>query len=122
MTDTATFPVSPARAAAAFPTLTPPQMSRVAAHGQVRRVEDGEFLSEAGDSRGRFFVARTASVEVVRPATLSGAMIAILETGKFTGEANVLLGRRSLVHVRARGAGDVIELTREQVLSLVQTD
>src|SRR5262249_49343879 len=110
--------VSPSRVPATFPMLSPGQMNRVAAHGSVRHVENGEILVEAGDSRGRFFVARTAAIEVVRPSTLADTMVATVGPGMFTGEANMLLGRRSLVRVRASAAGDVIELTRDQVLAL----
>ena len=42
--------------------------------------------------------------------------------GEFTGEVNMLSGRRSLVRGRAVGAGEAIELSRDELLSLVQTD
>ena len=42
--------------------------------------------------------------------------------GQFTGEVNMLSGRRALVRSRATEAGEVIELDREHLLALVQTD
>jgi thioredoxin reductase (NADPH) len=40
----------------------------------------------------------------------------------FTGELNVLSGRRGLVSIRAAEAGELIELEREALRTLVQTD
>jgi thioredoxin reductase (NADPH) len=42
--------------------------------------------------------------------------------GGFTGEVNMLSGRRTLVRGRAAEAGEVIELSRAHLLALVQTD
>jgi hypothetical protein len=49
---------------AMFPTLTPPQMARVTAHGRGRRVEEGEVLVEVGDEhpkRSSPFIGRAGS-------------------------------------------------------------
>ena len=40
----------------------------------------------------------------------------------FTGELTLLTGRRGLAQIRAGEAGEVIEVDREHLLSLVQTD
>src|SRR6266545_3424565 len=42
--------------------------------------------------------------------------------GGFTGEANMLLGRPALMRARVTESGEVIELTRERLLALVQND
>src|SRR5919199_177756 len=42
--------------------------------------------------------------------------------GEFTGEVNMLSGRRSLVRARATKVGKVIELDHQQMLGLIQTD
>jgi thioredoxin reductase (NADPH) len=105
-----------------FPKLTPAQVSRVAAHGQARRVESGEVLVEPGDRTMRFFVVKEGAVEIVRPSGDSETLIAVCEAGQFTGEANMLSGQRSLVRLRASRPGEMIELDRERLLALVQTD
>ncbi len=105
-----------------FPTLTPAQVSRFAAHGQARRVESGEVLVEPGDRTMRFFVVKEGAVEIVRPSGASETLIAVCEAGQFTGEANMLSGQRSLVRLRANRPGEVVELDRERLLALVQTD
>jgi thioredoxin reductase (NADPH) len=56
-----------ARVDQVFPTLTPAQIARVAAHGQVRRVQPGEVLVEAGDQVVPFFVVMAGQVEIIQP-------------------------------------------------------
>ena len=48
--------------------------------------------------------------------------MAIHTPGRFTGEANMISGRRSLTRARVSQPGEAIELTRDQVTGLVQTD
>ena len=105
-----------------FPTLTPAQIERVAAHGQVRSIRSGEVLIEPGDRVVPFFVITAGRVEVVRPSVGIETLVAVHEPGQFTGEVNMLSGRPALVRSRAREAGEVIELSRDQLLALVQTD
>jgi thioredoxin reductase (NADPH) len=105
-----------------FPTLTPAQVARVAAHGVVRPIASGEVLIEAGAPVVPFFVVKTGKVEIVQPSTLGETLITVHGPGKFNGEANLILGRRSLTRARVIEPGDVIQLTREQLLGLVQTD
>jgi thioredoxin reductase (NADPH) len=106
----------------AFPTLTAAQMERVAAHGVRHAVELGEILIAAGGSNTRFFVVASGEIQVVRSDNNVDTLVTVHTPGKFTGEANMLSGRRSLVTVRVSVPGEVIELTRDALLQLVQTD
>lgn len=105
-----------------FPTLTQEQIARVAAHGRARSVTQGEVLVEAGDQQVPFFLVTSGQVEIVRPAGTDEARIVVHSAGGFTGEVNMLSGRRSFARVRVAESGEVIELQREQLLTLVQTD
>ena len=126
MTDP-TPPVSPpvltlaSRADQVFPTLTPAQVTRISAHGHVRKVEQGEVLMEAGEQLTRFFVVITGRIDIVRPGE-AATLVAVFRPGQFTGEVNMLSGRRGLVRILVAEAGDVIEIDREHLLALVQTD
>ncbi|HWW84826.1 MAG TPA: FAD-dependent oxidoreductase, partial [Vicinamibacterales bacterium] len=113
---------SPSEAALAFPVLTPAQIGRVASHGVKRPVEAGEVLIEPGQPQVPFFVVTAGRFEVVRPSSLSDRMVAVEGPGAFTGEAYMLLGRPSMMRTRAIEPGEVVELTRAQLLSLIQTD
>jgi len=105
-----------------FPILTPEQIARVAAHGHVRHVQRGEVLMEAGDPHPRFFVVTAGHLEVVQLSGGADMVVVIHRRGQFSGEATMLSGRRGLHRLRVGEAGQVIELDREQLLTLVQTD
>jgi thioredoxin reductase (NADPH) len=106
----------------AFPMLNQAQIDRIAAHGRLRQVQSGEMLVEAGDKTPLFFIVKTGLVEIAQPLGDAEKIVALFRPGQFTGEISVLFGRRILVRVRAREAGEVIELDRENLLALVQTD
>ena len=105
-----------------FPTLTPALIERIAAHGRVRPIQAGEVLIEAGDPVVPFLVVISGRIEIVRTSGDAETLIAVHEPGQFTGEANMLSGRRSLFRARATEPGEVIELGRGEMLSLVQND
>ena len=104
-----------------FPRLTPAQLARIAAHGRLRPVAAGEVLLEAGEPTTRMFVVRSGQIEVVRLGDVE-QLVAVFEAGQFTGEMNILTGRRSLARVGATQSGEVVEVRREDLLALVQTD
>jgi thioredoxin reductase (NADPH) len=125
MTEPASTLITPTLASPAeqmFPTLTPAQLARIAEHGRVRQVHPGEVLVEAGDHVMPFFVVKTGRLEILRPAGSSETLVAVDEPGQFSGEVTMLSGRRALMRVRATEPGEVIELDRESLLALVQTD
>jgi thioredoxin reductase (NADPH) len=105
-----------------FPKLTPIQISRIEPHGRIRSIQPGEVLIEQGDTSVPFFVVITGEIEIVRPFGTQETLITIHSDGQFTGEVNMLSGRRSLVRARVTKPGKVIELDHQQMLSLVQTD
>jgi thioredoxin reductase (NADPH) len=105
-----------------FPKLTPEQIARVAAHGRTRRVERGEELLKVGELIPLFYVVKSGSVEVRQPAENGEATVRVIEPGEFTGEVSMLSGRRSLVTLRVAEPGEVIEVERDKLLELVQTD
>jgi thioredoxin reductase (NADPH) len=113
----------PARSERLFPVLTAAQIARIAPHGRRRRVAAGDVLVETGDAVVPFFLVLSGLLEIVRVDKFAGeAIIAGQSTGQFTGEVNMISGRRALFRIRVREAGDVLELAREEISALVQTD
>lgn len=111
------------RAEEMFPTLTEAQVARIAAHGRVRQVQPGEVLIQTGERPSRFFVVTAGRLELVRSAGGTEEIVAVLQRGMFTGEATMLSGRPGLTQIRASDdSGAVIELDRDHLLALVQTD
>jgi thioredoxin reductase (NADPH) len=105
-----------------FPTLTDTQIARIAAYGHLRQVQRGEVLVEAGEFTTRFFVVSSGQIEFVRLSGTNEELIAEIGRGMFTGEVNLLSGRRGFSQVRVSGAGEVIEIDRDHLMALVQTD
>jgi thioredoxin reductase (NADPH) len=105
-----------------FPTLTPRQIARIATYGHARRIQPGDVLVEQGDRAVPFFVVTAGEVEIIRPSGTGETLVAVHGPGQFTGEVNLLSGRRALVRARATKAGEVIEVDHEHILALVQTD
>src|SRR3989475_5910512 len=116
------LPLTSSRPEQIFPTLTPAQVRRIAAHGQRRKVQKGEILVAQGDKAIPFFVVLAGELEAVRPGSGSETLITIFRAEQFTGEVNTLSDRRALARIRVREDGEVIQVARENLLALVQTD
>jgi thioredoxin reductase (NADPH) len=93
----------------------------VAGHGRVRSAARGELLAEVGDRHVHIFVVNSGEIEIVQPGD-SETLVASFRPGQFTGEMSMLSGRRGLLRVRMKEAGDVIELDRDHLMAMVQTD
>src|SRR2546430_3487334 len=72
--------------------------------------------------RSRFFVVTEGLIEIVRPVGAAEESVALFRPGQFTGEVTMLSGRRGFGRVRAAEPGEVIEVDRDHLLTLVQTD
>jgi thioredoxin reductase (NADPH) len=105
-----------------FPTLTAAQIARITRQGHARTVAPGEVLVEAGDHVVPFFIVNRGALEIVRIANGVETVVATHGPGQFSGEANMISGRRALFRIRAREAGEVVALDREQLVALVQND
>jgi thioredoxin reductase (NADPH) len=116
------LPLTSSRIEKIFPKLTPAQIDRITAYGRTRSVQPGEVLIEQGDTSVPFFVVITGEVEIVRPFGAYETLVTVHGYGEFTGEVNMLSGRRSFFRARATKPGKVIELNHQQILGLVQTD
>jgi len=105
-----------------FPELTPAQVDRIAAHGRRRSIEQGEILGLVGKLIPKFYVIIAGSIEAVRFGPEGESTVTTLGPGQFTGEVTMLSGRRALVTLRVGEPGEVIEVERDALLALVQTD
>jgi thioredoxin reductase (NADPH) len=116
------LPLTRAHVEQIFPKLTPAQIDRIAVHGHMRAMELGEVLYEQGDSAAPFFVVVSGELEVVRTSGTVETLVTVHSSGQFTGEVGTLSGRRTLFRVRATKPGKVIELDRQHMLALMQSD
>src|SRR5580692_11309291 len=105
-----------------FPELTSAQMARIAARGRRRTIARGEVLVEVGDKDVPFFVVVSGEVQALRPSGAIETLIVSHGPGQFSGEAIMITGRRAMGQLRVSEPGEVIELERERLLDLIQTD
>jgi thioredoxin reductase (NADPH) len=116
------LPLTRAHVEQIFPKLTPAQIRRIAARGHMRAMERGEVLYEQGDRAAPFFVVVSGELEVVRPLVPVETLVTVHGPGQFTGEVGTLSGHRTLFRVRSTKPGKVIELDRQDMRALIQSD
>jgi len=119
---TAPNPVKFSRYEDVFPVLEPAQVDRLASLGQTRQTRPGEVLVEQGQAEFPFFVVKSGRLELVRPSRTGYEVVVVVGPGQFTGEINSISGRRGIFRLRVAEPGEVIELSRERLLNLVQND
>ncbi len=105
-----------------FPKLTPPHIHRIATRGHMREIQIGEVLIEQGDGAAPFFVVISGEIETVCPSGTVETLVTIHGSGEFTGEVNMLSGRQTLFRARVTKQGKVIELDRQHMMALLQSD
>ena len=114
--------IEPTRQEQAFPRLTTAQIARIEPHGRRRTVEAGEILGDAGEPVTKIFVVVSGRLDLVRPPRWVGEDVPSFSEGMFTGERSILAGGRFLARIQASTPGDVIEVARDELLQLIQTD
>jgi thioredoxin reductase (NADPH) len=105
-----------------FPTLNSEQIARISGQATKRQIASGDVVYDAGGEDAPFVVVIAGRLQTIRPSNTGDTLIAGLGPGQFTGEANMLSGHRPLVRVLATQPSQVVELTRAQLLAVVQTD
>ncbi len=120
--DSVSARVSPAVLEAAFPTLTPALVARLAAHGEERTLAPGEILIEPGARRTPLYVVTSGRLEIVRPSDATELHVADVTAGMFTGESTTLSGRPAIVRLRAVEPSTVVAVERPRLLALIQTE
>src|SRR6266571_2767 len=106
----------------AFPELTPAQVARIEPHGRRRRLAQGEVVGEPGQPVTKIFVVLLGQLDAVTPLQTSTSSMPRFTPGMFTGERSILTGGRFLGRISVTVPSDVIEVERDELLKLIQTD
>jgi thioredoxin reductase (NADPH) len=104
-----------------FPQFTRAQIERLRSLGECRQAKAGAILFDR-DATPNFYVVISGSIEVVQPVDGQEIPITVHKPGEFTGEVNMISGRRTLVRARMREDGDLLVMTPEALRKVVQTD
>ena len=107
---------------AMFPKLSEAQIARLLPLGSRRAVAPGEIIFEPGSAWRSFYVVLTGRIEIVSPSPHGEIQITVHEPREFTGEVDMLSGRRSLVRGRAPVASELLEIDVPTLRRIVQTD
>jgi thioredoxin reductase (NADPH) len=107
---------------AMFPRLNAVHIARLRPYGRTRFAEAGEILFDQGDSNLGVFVVVSGAIEIVNPSAGGEILITVHDRGEFTGEVNLISGRSSLVRGRVNEASELIEIDRNNLHKIVQTD
>lgn len=105
-----------------FPTLTEAQISRIRPLAKLRHVTKGEVLFEPGQANLPLFVLLSGKLDVVQPSIKGERLIVTHVPGSFTGEMTMISGRRSLALGRVSEPGDFLEMTSDDVRTLIARD
>ena len=103
------------------PTLGREHIDRIRSVAQLRPVCRGEVLYEPSCPDVPLFIVLDGTVSISRTGE-DEKILAVRESGQFTGEMSVISGSRSLLKAWVTKDGAVLELTREKVLSLMAKD
>jgi thioredoxin reductase (NADPH) len=79
-------------------------------------------LIEVGDRAVPIFVVVSGELQPLRPTDRGETLIVSHRAGQFFGEANMISGRGALGRLRVSESGEVIQLDRQPLLALIQTD
>ena len=113
--------LSPERREQLFPKLTEVQIERLTAVGRKRSAAKDEMLFQQGDT-APFVIVLSGRLDIVQSSPTEEITIVQHEQGQFSGEMNLLSGRRALAAGRMSEAGEIVEVSAERMQELVQTD
>ncbi|HEX4445159.1 MAG TPA: FAD-dependent oxidoreductase [Polyangiaceae bacterium] len=105
-----------------FPRLDEAQLARIAAHAEKRAIRKGEILFDQGTANPGVFILLSGTLEVVRPRFDGEDPIVVHHRGEFTGEVNILAGRRSLVRGRVGEDGEALYFETTAFRRLAESD
>jgi thioredoxin reductase (NADPH) len=94
------------------PVLSGEQFRRLAGYGEEEQAEPGRQLYAPGDETYDFFLIGTATVDIVRDATVTGPQRLIYRglPGDFLGELNLLTGQYVYLSARVLSAGTIVRI------------
>jgi thioredoxin reductase (NADPH) len=99
----------------AFPTLSDQDLDALQIRGRLRQVQAGEVLYQEGDQNHSFFVVLDGAVEAVEHSRGTPHQLTVHRHGNFSGDVDLLTGRRMLVSGRVIEDGTVLELSTDDL-------
>uniref|UniRef100_Q02A98 Cyclic nucleotide-regulated FAD-dependent pyridine nucleotide-disulphide oxidoreductase n=1 Tax=Solibacter usitatus (strain Ellin6076) TaxID=234267 RepID=Q02A98_SOLUE len=115
-------PETPEQHTLRFPKLSAAQIAQLAPWCVRRHANAGEVVYDVGSAAHGVYIVESGSLEIIGVTSGVETVVAVLEPGEFTGETNLLSGRRALVRCRARSASALLEIERANLRRVMQSD
>jgi thioredoxin reductase (NADPH) len=106
----------------AYPRLSKDQVEALAAGGEVRKTQPGDFLYKEGEPSRDFFVIIEGKVAVVDDFGGEERLLGVHGQGRFLGEIGLLTGAAAFVTAVVREAGEVAAVPLERLRKVVASD
>jgi thioredoxin reductase (NADPH) len=107
----------------AFPALTAEQIDRARPYGRIRPVAVGDIVFNVGDSHISMFIVLSGKLDILQPHNKEGErLITTHLPNAFTGEINMISGRRCLARGRVAEAGEFLEVSPDNLRTLIAKD
>lgn len=106
----------------AFPRLSEQQLLALEAHGERRRVRQGEVLYREGDERCDFYVVLEGQVAILQGYGGAVRVVAVHGPRRFLGELGLLTGQAAFLTAVALEPGEVLVVPVERLRELVSQD
>jgi thioredoxin reductase (NADPH) len=106
----------------AFPRLSEQQLLALEAHGERRRVRQGEVLYREGDERCDFYVVLEGQVAIFEGYGGAVRVVAVHGPRRFLGELGLLTGQAAFLTAVALEPGEVLVVPVERLRELVSQD
>jgi putative ABC transport system ATP-binding protein len=106
-----------------FPGLTEKQLAWVTSKLVRRKVKPGEVVLKKGDPVDTLYIVTKGKVDIVIEPSSGREFVALtLGRGKYFGEIELMMGRKSLATVRGNddGEAEVVSLTRDAFTKLLK--
>jgi thioredoxin reductase (NADPH) len=95
----------------AFPVFGSDELSALARRGHPRTVHAGDILFAEGDRDFCFYVVVKGAIAIVEHSSDEERLIRMHLPGEFTGDVDMLSGRRALITARAEKDGELLEMS-----------
>ena len=107
-------------ASTAFPVLTDEQINLIAREAEPIGFAAGEVLIEEGDGDFCFYVVQEGSISITETSTGEEREIAVHGPGEFTGDIDMLSGKRSFFQAAGKAEGRALKLGGEQLREVIR--
>ena len=110
------------RPAAYAPVLTDAQIDRIRAFGGLRKVAAGDILYQPNDETPSVFVVISGRIKIIAVVGGEDQVVTTYGPGQFSGELLMISGRRSIYRCQAVDAGELLDLSANNLRTLIARD